>query len=214
MHIVIIAPYCSGIDSAHRNSIDTEKQRRRSLQPSRWRRNVMGVRQTNSSSKKAHGCWCSLLVVLSIVSVWTAPVSTTLPSSVPFPRFRSSRSRASGSRQMDVVPVTVPETEATVVEAEEVETPPSNKERNIEYPAACPCKPTGAGYTFLSTQMQRNDFEIMAPLAATIRCRLPLPPVPMPFISCVQGLNMRSRSSANFTLDDLRNIASIAAGRE
>jgi len=28
----------------------------------------------------------------------------------------------------------------------------------------------------------------------------------------VQGLNMRSRSSANFTLDDLRNIASIAAG--
>lgn len=30
----------------------------------------------------------------------------------------------------------------------------------------------------------------------------------------VQGLNMRSRSSANFTLDDLRNIASIAAGAE
>ncbi len=39
-----------------------------------WRRNVMGVRQTNSFlEKKAHGCWCSLLVVLSIVSVWTAP---------------------------------------------------------------------------------------------------------------------------------------------
>ncbi len=33
----------------------------------------------------------------------------------------------------------------------------------------------------------------------------------MPFISCA-GLNMRSRSSANFTLDDPRNIASIAAG--
>ncbi len=72
--------------------------------------NVMGVRQTNSFLEKGTWVLVSLLVVLSIVSVWTAP-RVNNASELPAPG------------QMDVVPVTVPETEATVVEAEEVETP-------------------------------------------------------------------------------------------
>ena len=52
--------------------------------------NVMGVRQTNSFLEKGTWVLVSLLVVLSIVSVWTAPRDNN---------------------------------EATVVEAEEVETP-------------------------------------------------------------------------------------------
>ena len=51
--------------------------------------NVMGVRQTNSFLEKGTWVLVSLLVVLSIVSVWTAPRA---------PGSGSSRSRASGSR--------------------------------------------------------------------------------------------------------------------
>ncbi len=59
--------------------------------------------------------------------------------------------------------------------------------------------------------MNRKDFEIMAPvgsweslaaaLAASARCR----------IFRHRGMNMRSRSSANFTADDMARIAGICA---
>lgn len=86
--------------------------------------NVMGVRQTNSFLEKGTWVLVSLLVVLSIVSVWTAPRvnnASELRAVTQAPAAAAPALPAPG--QMDVVPVTVPETEATVVEAEEVETP-------------------------------------------------------------------------------------------
>ena len=70
------------------------------------------------------------------------------------------------------------------------------------------------GIHFLSTQMQRSDFEIMAPVGSYDSLSAAIAAGADAVYFGVQGLNMRSRSSANFTLDDLRNIASIAAGAE
>ena len=83
--------------------------------------NVMGVRQTNSFLEK--GTWV-LVSLLSIVSVWTAPRVNNASELRAVPQAPAAAAPAlPAPGQMDVVPVTVPETEATVVEAEEVETP-------------------------------------------------------------------------------------------
>ena len=86
--------------------------------------NVMGGRQTNSFPEKGTWVLVSLLVVLSIVSVWTAPRVNNASELRAVPQAPAAAAPAlPAPGQMDVVPVTVPETEATVVEAEEVETP-------------------------------------------------------------------------------------------
>ena len=62
--------------------------------------------------------------------------------------------------------------------------------------------------------MKRKDFEIMAPVGSYESLHAAITAGADAGYFGVEGLNMRSRSSANFTLDDLRNIASIcdAAG--
>jgi Collagenase and related proteases len=62
--------------------------------------------------------------------------------------------------------------------------------------------------------MKRKDFEIMAPVGSYESLHAAINAGADAVYFGVEGLNMRSRSSANFTLDDLRNIASIcdAAG--
>lgn len=62
--------------------------------------------------------------------------------------------------------------------------------------------------------MNRKDFEIMAPVGSYESLHAAIEAGADAIYFGVEGLNMRSRSSVNFTLDDLRNIASIcdAAG--
>ena len=62
--------------------------------------------------------------------------------------------------------------------------------------------------------MQRHDFEIMAPVGSYDSLAAAIAAGPDSVYFGVEGLNMRSRSSANFTLDDLRQIAATcnAAG--
>ncbi len=55
--------------------------------------------------------------------------------------------------------------------------------------------------------MNRKDFEIMAPVGSFESLSAALAAGADAIYFGVQGLNMRSRSSANFTLDDLRDIA-------
>lgn len=55
--------------------------------------------------------------------------------------------------------------------------------------------------------MKRTDFEIMAPVGSYESLHAALDAGANAIYFGVQGLNMRSRSSANFTLDDLRSIA-------
>ncbi|MDE6654816.1 MAG: U32 family peptidase [Muribaculaceae bacterium] len=57
--------------------------------------------------------------------------------------------------------------------------------------------------------MDRKDFEIMAPVGSYESLHAAIDAGADAVYFGVQGLNMRSKSSANFTLDDLRNIASI-----
>lgn len=57
--------------------------------------------------------------------------------------------------------------------------------------------------------MQRKDFEIMAPVGSYESLAAAIQAGTDAVYFGVEGLNMRSRSSANFTLDDLRNIARI-----
>ncbi|MEG2163178.1 MAG: peptidase U32 family protein [Bacteroidales bacterium] len=57
--------------------------------------------------------------------------------------------------------------------------------------------------------MQRNDFEIMAPVGSYESLSAAIQGGADSVYFGVEGLNMRSRSSNNFTLDDLRNISSI-----
>lgn len=57
--------------------------------------------------------------------------------------------------------------------------------------------------------MKRKDFEIMAPVGSYESLHAAINAGADAVYFGVEGLNMRSRSSANFTLDDLRNIASI-----
>ncbi|MGL5682541.1 MAG: peptidase U32 family protein [Marinifilaceae bacterium] len=57
--------------------------------------------------------------------------------------------------------------------------------------------------------MNRNDFEIMAPVGSYESLYAAIQGGANSIYFGVEGLNMRARSAANFTLDDLRNIASI-----
>jgi putative protease len=56
--------------------------------------------------------------------------------------------------------------------------------------------------------MNRKDFEIMAPVGSYESLHSAINAGANSIYFGVEGLNMRSRSSANFTLDDLRRIAS------
>lgn len=56
--------------------------------------------------------------------------------------------------------------------------------------------------------MTRKDFEIMAPVGSYESLHAAIKAGADAVYFGVEGLNMRARSSANFTLDDLRNIAS------
>lgn len=61
--------------------------------------------------------------------------------------------------------------------------------------------------------MTRHDFEIMAPVGSLESLTAALDAGTDAIYFGVEGLNMRSRSSANFTLDDLRDIASRCNAR-
>lgn len=57
--------------------------------------------------------------------------------------------------------------------------------------------------------MNRKDFEIMAPVGSYESLHAAIDAGADAIYFGVEGLNMRARSSVNFTLDDLHNIASI-----
>ncbi|MCC8114463.1 MAG: U32 family peptidase [Bacteroidales bacterium] len=57
--------------------------------------------------------------------------------------------------------------------------------------------------------MQRSDFEIMAPVGSYESLHAAIDAGADAIYFGVQGLNMRSKSSANFSLDDLRQISEI-----
>lgn len=59
--------------------------------------------------------------------------------------------------------------------------------------------------------MERKDIEIMAPIGSYDSLTAALQGGADSVYFGVEGLNMRSRSSNNFTLDDLRNIASLCS---
>lgn len=61
--------------------------------------------------------------------------------------------------------------------------------------------------------MNRKDFEIMAPVGSGESLAAALNAGADAIYFGVEGLNMRSRSSANFTLDDLRRIAETCSSR-
>lgn len=63
-------------------------------------------------------------------------------------------------------------------------------------------------------KMERSDFEIMAPVGSYESLHAAIEAGADAVYFGVEGLNMRARSSVNFTLDDLRRIAAIcdAAG--
>lgn len=63
-----------------------------------------------------------------------------------------------------------------------------------------------------SNAMTRNDFEIMAPVGSRESLHAALKAGADAIYFGVEGLNMRARSSANFTIDDLREIASLCRG--
>lgn len=62
--------------------------------------------------------------------------------------------------------------------------------------------------------MERKDFEIMAPVGSYESLHAAIQGGADSVYFGVEGLNMRARSSANFTLEDLRNIVSICSERE
>ena len=59
--------------------------------------------------------------------------------------------------------------------------------------------------------MKRSDFEIMAPVGSYESLHAAIDAGADAIYFGVQGLNMRSKSSANFTLDDLRSIATTCS---
>ena len=59
--------------------------------------------------------------------------------------------------------------------------------------------------------MNRKDFEIMAPVGSYESLHAAIEAGADAVYFGIAGLNMRSRSSINFTLDDLREIASLCA---
>ena len=62
--------------------------------------------------------------------------------------------------------------------------------------------------------MKRKDFEVMAPVGSYESLEAALQAGANSVYFGVEGLNMRSRSSANFTLDDLRSIVERCNARE
>ena len=62
--------------------------------------------------------------------------------------------------------------------------------------------------------MKRKDFEVMAPVGSYESLEAALQAGANSVYLGVEGLNMRSRSSANFTLDDLRSIVERCNARE
>jgi len=60
--------------------------------------------------------------------------------------------------------------------------------------------------------MKRSDFEIMAPVGSRESLSAAINAGADAVYFGVEGLNMRSKSSANFTLDDLRDIAATCTG--
>lgn len=63
----------------------------------------------------------------------------------------------------------------------------------------------------MQATMTRKDFEIMAPVGSYESLAAALQGGADSVYFGVEGLNMRARSSANFTLDDLKNIVSICS---
>lgn len=61
----------------------------------------------------------------------------------------------------------------------------------------------------LATSLTRSDLEIMAPVGSYESLHAAINAGANSIYFGVEGLNMRARSSVNFTLDDLRNIAAI-----
>lgn len=61
--------------------------------------------------------------------------------------------------------------------------------------------------------MKRTDLEVMAPVGSYESLQAALQAGANSVYFGVEGLNMRSRSSANFTLDDLKNIVEICRPR-
>lgn len=61
--------------------------------------------------------------------------------------------------------------------------------------------------------MKRNDFEIMAPVGSYESLHAAINAGADAIYFGIEGLNMRSRSSNNFTLDDLRSIALVSSER-
>lgn len=59
--------------------------------------------------------------------------------------------------------------------------------------------------------LQRKDFEIMAPVGSRESLAAAIAAGADAVYFGIEGLNMRSRSSSNFTLDDLRDIAAICS---
>lgn len=72
---------------------------------------------------------------------------------------------------------------------------------------------TFAANTALIGNMTRKDFEIMAPVGSYESLHAALQGGADSVYFGVEGLNMRARSSANFTLDDLQRIVSICSER-
>lgn len=64
----------------------------------------------------------------------------------------------------------------------------------------------------LYVYMKRSDFEIMAPVGSRESLSAAINAGADAVYFGVEGLNMRSKSSANFTLDDLRDIAAACTG--
>ena len=64
----------------------------------------------------------------------------------------------------------------------------------------------------LYVYMKRSDFEIMAPAGSRESLSAAINAGADAVYFGVEGLNMRSKSSANFTLDDLRDIAATCTG--
>lgn len=62
--------------------------------------------------------------------------------------------------------------------------------------------------------MKRKDFEIMAPVGSYESLYAALQGGADSVYFGVEGLNMRARSSANFTLDDLKNIVALCSERQ
>lgn len=61
--------------------------------------------------------------------------------------------------------------------------------------------------------MRREDFEVMAPVGSYESLQAALQGGADSVYFGVEGLNMRARSSANFTLDDLKNIVAVCAAK-